>query len=104
MTVPFTQYLEIKDNYCLAYFGDDKAVLNKIIKAREYIEKDLKGLNLFIACKDLFKNVVHGKRNIIIESRMPEYKWKMAHMCNLEKLDDLKLLLLDSKISIPEDF
>lgn len=102
MTVPFTQYLDIKDKYCLAYFGDDKELLSKILEAREYIEKELKGLKIFIACKDT--SVLQGERNIIFESTMPYFKGKIAHMCNLEKKDDLKSLLVSAKITIPEDF
>lgn len=104
MTVPFTQYLDIKDKYCLGYFGEDKDTLVKIIEAREYIEKELQGLKVFVACKDTFKTLVHGKKNIILESHMPKYKGKMAHFCNLEKKEDLKSLLVNAKIPIPEDF
>jgi len=101
MTVPFTQYLESKDNYCLGYFGEDKDFLNKILEARTYIEKELPGLRVFVACKDFLEP---DGINIILESRMAEYKGKMAHFCKLEEKDDLKALLLDSKIPIPENF
>jgi hypothetical protein len=104
MTVPFTQYLDIKDKYCMAYFGDDKELLYKILEARDHIEKELKGLKVFIACKDDAKSVVHGKRNIILENTMPYFKGKIAHMCTLEKKEDLKSLLIEAKITIPEDF
>ena len=104
MTVPFTQYLEIKDNYCLAYFGEDIDFLNKMLDARHYIERELPGLQVFIACKDMFQRIAEDRANIILESKMMDYKGKMAHTCNLEKKDDLKALLLESKIPIPKDF
>jgi hypothetical protein len=104
MTIPFNQYLEIKDNYCLSYFGEDKDLLAEILWARMYIENELKGIKIFIACKDVFKNEMHGKRNIILESKMSDFAGKMAHTCHLEKKDDLKALLVNAKIPIPENF
>lgn len=104
MAIPFTKYLDIKDNYCLGYFGDDKETLNKFLQAREYIEKELKGIKIFISCKDSLKSIVHGKRNIILESKMDDYKGKIACFCNLEEKGALKLLLIESKITIPENF
>lgn len=101
MVVPFTQYLESKDNYCLGYFGEDKDFLNKILEARHYIERELPGLRVFIVCKDYLKP---AGENIIIESWMPAFKGKMAHFCKLEEKEDLKALLSDSKIPIPENF
>jgi hypothetical protein len=101
MTVPFISYLDIKDNYCLGYFGNDKDIISKMLVARDCIESELQGFNVFISCKDSLN--VDGK-NIIPESRMADYKGKMGHFCNLEKLQDLKSLLVDAKIPIPEDF
>jgi len=104
MPIPFTQYLDIKDNYCLSYFGEDEQFLVKVLDARHYIERELPGLQVFIACKDIFKQIAEDRANIILESKMAEYKGQIANTCNLEKLQDLKSLLEDSKIPIPKDF
>lgn len=104
MTAPFTQYLAAKDNYCLLYLGEDKSLLDKVIVARDYIERALPGMRLYVGCRDDFKAAVHGKRNIILQSRMGDYSGKMAHSYELEKKEDLKALLEQSKITIPEDF
>jgi len=104
MTVPFTKYLEVKDNYCVSYFGEDWSILDKLISSRDYIESELKGIHIYIACKDQFKASVHGKRNIILESKMHQYNGKMAHLYELVKKDDLKDLLINSKIPIPDNF
>jgi hypothetical protein len=101
MTTPFKQYVDIKDNYCLSYFGEDESMLDKIFKAKEYIEKELPDLKVFVICKDLFKNKTN---NVIFESKMGEYKGKMACVRNLEKKEDVKSFLIESKIPIPEDF
>ncbi len=104
MTAPFTQYLDVKDNYCLAYFGEDKDMLQKMLLSRDNIEKELKGMKIFIACKDTMKSVVHGKRNIILESKMGDFRGKIACFRKLEEKSDLKSLLEESKVPIPEDF
>jgi hypothetical protein len=100
MTAPFTKYLDIKDNYCLAYFGEDKSLVSKILESRSLIETDLKGLNIFIVIKDLFKDKYGNIKNVIFESNMNDYKGKMACFRNLEKKDDLKALLDEFKIII----
>lgn len=103
MTTPFTQYVDIKDNYCLAYFGEDEIMLDKIYQAKQYIEKELPGLKIFILCKDLFK-VKYDLPDFIFESKMAEYKGKMACFRNLEKKEDLFAILIESKIPIPDNF
>ncbi|NIQ15932.1 MAG: hypothetical protein GTO02_16520 [Candidatus Dadabacteria bacterium] len=104
MTAPFTQYVVLKDNYCLAYFGENKEVLSKLLEAREYIEKELKKIKIFIACNDKMKTIVYGKRNIILESKMSDFKGKIGYFRNLERKEDLDLILAESKIPIPENF
>lgn len=104
MTTPFTQYVEIKDNYCLAYFGEDEIMLNKVFEAKEYIEKELPNLKVFVICKDLFKDKINNRSNVIFESKMGDYKGKMACFRNLEKKEELKAILVESKIPIPDDF
>jgi hypothetical protein len=100
MAIPFTTYISIKDNYCLSYFGEDEDTLKNVIQAREVIEKELKGLKVFVACKDSMKKTVFGKRNIIFESKLNDFKGRFAGSCDLEGKSDLELLLLESKIKI----
>jgi len=100
MAIPFITYISVKDNYCLSYFGDDEDTLNSIIKAREVIEKELKGLKVFITCKDSMKNTVFGKRNIIFESKLKDFKGRFAGSCDLKEKNDLELLLSESKINL----
>jgi hypothetical protein len=99
MAVPYTKYVEVKDNYCLAYFGNEQDLIKTMLEARNVIEKELKGLKVFIACNDRMKHIVHGKRNIILESSLNNFSGKMACFRNLEKKEDLKSLLDESKIT-----
>lgn len=101
MAAPFTKYLEVKDNYCLAYFGDDENLIKDILTARDVIENEFKGLNVFLACNDRMKNIVNDKRNVILKSKMNDFTGKMACFRILEKKEDLKSLLNDSKIVTP---
>jgi hypothetical protein len=98
MTAPYTKYVEVKDNYCLAYFGDDQDLIKTLLEARNAIEKEFKGLKVFIACNDRMRHLVHGKRNIVLKSNLDSFNGKMACFRTLEKKDDLKSLLDESKI------
>lgn len=89
MATPFKRYLEIKDNYCVLYFGEDKDILKKIIELRNFMENKLKGMKIFIACKDEMKQIVHGKRNIILESQMNNFVGKMGGKYIISDKDSL---------------
>lgn len=100
--IPFDQYLDLKDHYCLGYFGNDLGILTKVVEAKNIIEKELKGMIGWVACKDDY--VLDVSDMVIPESKMADYKGKMAFFCNLEEKDDIKVLLERSKIPIPDDF
>ena len=104
MTIPFSRYVEIKDNYCLNYIGKDKHVLKKLLEARQYIENELRDIKIFIACDDSLKDVVQGRKNVILASKLVSYKDKMICFRNLEEKQDIKSLLSESNIAYPDDF
>ena len=99
MVTPFTKYIEAKDNYCLTYFGNDKYIMEKILHAREIIENELKGINIYVAC-----DFSIDAKNIILKSEMKNFVGKMAWFYNLNTKEDILSLLMDSKINIPENF
>ncbi len=102
MAIPLSKYVEVKDNYCLSYFGNDVDFLNDILKARDTIEQELKGLKVFIACDTTMKKIVYGRRNIILKSKLADFSGKMACSRNLEEKQDLKSLLEEAKIKVDE--
>jgi hypothetical protein len=104
MTAPLSQYVSVKDKYCICYFGTNKETVTKLFKARELIEKELRGINVYLAVKDEMRNLAKGKKNVILECNMNAYRGKVAYSRNLEEKEDVKDLLRESNISFPEDF
>lgn len=100
MATPLFEYLSIKDKYCIGYFGTDKELMTDLLKARKAIEKELVGLQVYIACKDGMLDLVKGSRNIILESTMPSFTGKVAYLRILEEKADLIQLLEESNIKV----
>jgi guanylate kinase len=104
MTAPLSQYVSVKDKYCICYFGQNKETVIKLFKARELIEKELYGISVYLTFKDEMRNLIKGKKNVILECNMNAYRGKMAYSRNLEENENVKDLLMESNIIFPEDF
>lgn len=52
MGIPFTEYVKIKDKFCLRYVGNNTEYILQLQALRPQIEQQLPGLKLFIACVD----------------------------------------------------
>jgi hypothetical protein len=91
MTFPLSQYVLIKNRYCLSYFGDDKNVVNFLLHARKQIESHYSGVQVYILVKDKLKPI--GKKNIITESGMTNYVNKLACIREITNIEDIKNLL-----------
>lgn len=99
MTAPFTQYLVIKDTFCISYFGEDKEFINSIRYAKKQIELEFPGIKAVLIFQDQFT-----KEGDVPESKMADLKGKVAFVRQLEEKQDLKKLLEDAKLPIPEIF
>jgi hypothetical protein len=99
MAKPLFEYISIKNNYCIGYFGNDRSLALDILNARRFIEKEFPGLQIYIAFKDEIQDMVKGNKNIIFESNIPSFVGKIAYFRNLEEKSDLIKLLEESNIS-----
>jgi len=100
MATPLSNYVAIKDKYCIGYFGSDRSLLSDLLNARKFIEKTFPGLQIYIACKNEMQDLVTGNKNVILESNMPSFTGKMAYFRILEEKSDLIKLLEESNINI----
>lgn len=98
MTVPFLKYVAVKDNYCLSYFGSDKDMVKELIHARESIERELPGVKLYICLSENLYREFYGKRNMLNELQLKDNQGRFTYYRNLEKKEDLKFILDESKI------
>jgi hypothetical protein len=91
MAIPFTTYLEIKDNYCLTYFGNSSEIINLLIEKISKIEKELPGINIYLAVLDSFKNTLNFK-NIIFKSELDQAN-KCIFYREINNLEDIEEVL-----------
>jgi hypothetical protein len=49
--LPYPQYVEIKDKYCLAYSGNCNEYIVQLLYLLNAIEKELPGIKIYVACK-----------------------------------------------------
>jgi hypothetical protein len=45
-------YLKVKDKYCIVYHGSSSEELLQLVAVRPIIEQELKGIEVYIACRD----------------------------------------------------
>jgi len=64
MVASYTEYLKIKDKYCIRYFGLFDEFIVQLLYLREAIEQELPGLELYIACRDIFYSQIAAPRLI----------------------------------------
>jgi len=95
MTFPLSQYVFVKNRYCISYFGNDKTVVDFILQARNRIENAY-DLQIYILVKDKLKPV--GKKNIITESGMAHFTKKLACVREVTNINEVKNLLGESEI------
>lgn len=60
MTVAFPQFAKTKDNYCIAYYGNNNEYVVQLLYLADAIEKELPGIRLYIACKN---NLSHLRKH-----------------------------------------
>ena len=50
--IAFTKYAEIKDLYCLCYYGSSDEYLLQLWLVKPFIENKFPGIQIYLACKD----------------------------------------------------
>jgi len=79
MSIPFQQFINIKDNYSIIYFGENENIISYLKKYKPLIEKALK-LKIFLFCLNKFAN-----DDILKRSELYEYKEKIVASCEIPK-------------------
>ncbi len=52
MNLPLPRYREVKDKYCVCYFGPCDEYITLLLGLKKQAERDLPGLQVYIGCKD----------------------------------------------------
>jgi hypothetical protein len=102
MAIPLTKYAKIKNNYCVGYLGDNPELLLQLKVVRPFIEKELPGIKIFVACQDRLVHVLEGEERIILESELSDKisECAFAYYRELDRNDphSVKIFLNESNI------
>jgi len=100
MTLPLPLYAKIKDRYCVAYFGNRDEVIQKLIKARPSIEKELPGIHVYICCNNEKSDLLKDVPNSFLRSELEIKRNEVVYFRELEDTADPVAELLEES-SIP---
>lgn len=98
MAIPLSKYLEIKNNYCIGYYGSDKKQIEDLISARKILEDEMHGIKVYISCNEEMKQHFKKKKRIIFPSEFNDYRGKMAYYRELKEGESAETWLNESKI------
>lgn len=74
MPIPLPQYAKIKDNYCIAYFGNNKEHLVQLKLLRPYMENTFPGVKVYLACREDSIYLLKNEERIITREELKESK------------------------------
>jgi len=103
MPIPLTTYADIKNNYCICYFGQCDEYIVQLRYLRPYIENFMPGLKIHIGYRDNVEYLLEGEERIMSKSSFKKQKKNFAHInqlkCNMTEHPIYKLLK-DSNINV----
>ena len=79
MTIAFELYKEIRNRYCIAYFGLADEYLIQLAAIRPFIEAKFPGIVIYIA-HDNNANILDGETNVLSMSKLKEERNLFAHI------------------------
>ena len=96
MPLPFTKYADIKDQYCICYFGPCDEYIVQLLYLRSFIETKFPGIEIHIGCRDSLSYLSANHKRIVPKSQIKDKKRNYAHIrelkCNMEDHPVYKLL------------
>jgi len=81
--IGFADYANVKDNYCICYFGYSDEYLVQLRLIKPLLEKRFPGLNICFGCKDDKKHLLEGCGPILEVSKIKVSKKGFAHIREL---------------------
>jgi len=74
MPTLYKRYLEIKDKFCIAYFGVFSEFIVQLLYLRPAIEAELPGIQIYIVCSDELKRKYNQER-MVGRSEFQDYEY-----------------------------
>ena len=101
MGFALTEYVKIKDNYCICYFGHQTAYLVQLRILRPFIEQALPKLRLYICCNDEYLYLFEDEPRIVAHSQIDKKQFAFIRELVANKDHVIENLLKESDIAIP---
>jgi hypothetical protein len=105
MPTPLPKYVQICNNYCIGYFGDDDNIILDLKRVRPTIESSLPGMVIFLCCNDSKMELLSGEINVFPRSELYNKLKEVAYVRELTPDADYNVveeLLKESGISCPK--
>jgi hypothetical protein len=105
MSVAFSYYVTIRNNYCLAYHGQCAEYVTVLRLLRPAIQSQLSDVAVFISCADKLAYLLAGEDNVIPFSSLRDRKNDIAHIrqigADLSGQHPLVTLMTESGLKFP---
>jgi len=82
--IRFTNYANICNNYCICYFGYSDEYLVQLKLLQPIIERHMKGLNIYLGCRDEKVGILSGCERILKIADLKVRKDDFAHIRELQ--------------------
>jgi hypothetical protein len=83
MALPLPQYIKAKDNYCIAYYGNNKEHLIQLKLLRPIMERTFPGIKVFLACREDSSYLLKGQDRILTREELKDNKHMFAYIREL---------------------
>ena len=101
MSIPLPKYAEIKDKYCISYYGNCNEYLVQLKLLRPKIEETFPGLQVYIACKPEAFYILNKEKNIVYgQFNKEDYAYVRELNCDM-KTHPVEELMTESNIEFP---
>jgi len=94
MTLPLSQYVKVKDRYCIHYVGPNDEYIDQLIHIRPAIEEDLPGIKIYICCRVGLEYLKEKYERLIVESEFD--KNEVAYVRYLDDQKAVWKLIVES--------
>lgn len=79
MSFNLHKYKEVKDRYCVAYYGDNEMFIRQLLSVRPLIEERFPGIEIHIACADSVFHLLQNEPNTVHRSQWLRNKRNYAY-------------------------
>lgn len=83
MPIPLPDYVKIKDNYCIAYFGHNKEYILQLKLLRPFMEANFPGVKVYLACRQDALSLLDKEINVLSQEDLKTSKNNFAYIREL---------------------